>query len=31
MAILEPREWPHRKTGDPDLLTLLLAYSKTAL
>ena len=31
VAMLEPREWPHRKTDDPDLLTLHFAYSKTAL
>ena len=31
VAMLEPREWPHTKTDDPDLLTLHFAYSKTAL
>ena len=27
VAMLEPREWPHRKTDDLDLLTVHLAYS----
>ena len=30
-AMPEPRECPHKKTEEPDLLMLHLAYSKTAL